>query len=349
MPHNEQKPVWTPISFPSAVSVPAPQASLSFEKLVIPPVSIGTFHSTKSLKQLAEKSALQGTPLNCAEIEASGQAAWAERSPAFALTVSRDSLNFLGRAFGGNIIDWHLRAATAGALQISNSPSQMYTARVIKGVVSFATPLFYGDEVRGYVEAVDIPTRSVASTQPFSSLYRVHLVAKRERGFSEAPLTILEVGSSELEILHTPHHQDRFRRYKSLKGFDIARIVTNNHESCRQNTFGTPQTHEGIARRSSQLTAAADIRFYVAAREILGGDRERDPIVTRNFYVHFLDRAYEQTSARNPLTFKINHTGEVKTVMGNQFLKLGGAILAGEKELASVSATMVRLGRKKEA
>jgi hypothetical protein len=39
----------------------------------------------------------------------------------------------------------------------------------------------------------------------------------------------------------------------------------------------------------------------------------------------------------------------VKTVMGNQFLKLGGAILAGEKELASVSATMVRLGRKKEA
>lgn len=331
------------------MSVPAPESSLSFEKLLIPPVSIGIFHSTKSLKQLAERSAQQGTPLNYAEVEASGQIAWAERSHAFSLKVTRDSLNFLGRAFGGNIIDWHLRAATAGALQITNSPSQMYTARIIKGAVSFATPLFDGDEVRGYVDAVDIPKRSVASTQPFSSLYRVHLVAKRARGFSDAPLTILEVGSSEIEILHTAAHQDRLRRYKSLKGFDISRIVTNTHESCHQNPFGTPQTHEGIARRSSQLTAAADIRFYVAARELLGGDRERDPIVTRNFHVHFSDRAYEQTSARDPLTFKITHTGEVKTVSGNQFLKLNGAVYSGEQELASVSATMVRLGRKKEA
>ena len=346
-PHNGLNPLWTPVTFPAAPTFPAPDSDFSAGALVAPSTTVGAFHSIKSLKQHAEKSGQEGLAFSYAEIEAGSLLAWRERCPAFSIKVTKQSLNFFGRAFGGNIIDWHIRAATAGALQISRSSSQTYTTRIIKGAVTFTTPLFDGDEVRGYVEAVDVPNRLSMSPQSFTSLYRVHLIAKRAGGFSEAPLTILEVGSSEMEIVHTPFRLDPLRRYKSLKGFDISRIVTNQFESCHQNPFGMPHTYEGIVRRSSQLTAAADIRFYVAAREILGGDRERDPIVTRNFHFQFSDRAYQQTSARAPLAFKVSHTGEVKKVAGNQFLKLTGSIYAGDQELASVSATMVRIASNK--
>jgi hypothetical protein len=70
-----------------------------------------------------------------------------------------------------------------------------------------------------------------------------------------------------MEVLHTRLRHDRLRRYKSLKEFDISRIVTNNFETCHQNSFGPTDTTEGIARRSCQLTAAADVRFYLVARE----------------------------------------------------------------------------------
>jgi hypothetical protein len=280
-----------------------------------------------------------------ADREAESLLAWNQLTPAFAIRVSHHQLNFLGRAFGGNIVEWHMRGALAAARVVAASSAQLTSVRLRKGTVNFTTPLFAGDEVRAFVDLAPSKPLPLLQCQPVTSTYRVHLVARRPQGFSEAPLTILEVGTSEFEVTHTPIRQDRLSRYKTLRGFDIGGIVRNDVESCHHNPFYTAPADEGSVRRSSQLTAAADVRFYILARELLGGHREHDPIVTRSLSFEFLDRAFEQTPARAPLNFHLPHSGEIKAVHSNRFIKLGGEIRAGHENLAAVQATMVQLGR----
>ena len=343
-PHNEP-PEWTPVTFPTAMTAAPPSSAGGLNTLSFPTATTGRFYSAKTLKILSDQATSRGQAPDWAGIEAESHLAWNQVPPAFSRKVSHSDLNFLGRAFGGNIIEWHIRAALGTARQPSGSRTHSTTVRIEKGAVGFTSPLFEGDEVRVYVETPPSHPLSPLYTTPAKVTYRAHLIAHRPHGFSEAPVTILAVGTSEFEIVHTHPLRDPLRRYKTLRGFNINNILHNDLEPCHSNPFRATGKDEAVIRRSSQLTAAADVRFYVLARELLGGDRESDPIVTRSIAFQFFRRAFEQTPAKDALNFQLTHSGEARKVAGNHFLKLDGAIRAGSEDLASVTATMVMVGR----
>lgn len=334
-----------PVTFPTALRVEPPPPHAIFETLKLSSPTTDQFYSMKSLRPMLADSPNNATPpVDFALLEANSQRAWNERPATFSTVVTPDSLNFLGRVFGGNVVEWHMRAALAAASEVQKGHST-YSHRIVRGSVTFSEPLFCGDHVHLFAEPVTHVSGDLIRAQPFIRTYRVSLVARRARGFSKVPLSILEIGSSHIDVLHTPLRHDHLSRYRSLRGFNIAPIAINRYEECHPNHFSRSPAREGFIRRASQLTAAADIRFYVEARDILGGDRARDPIVTRDLSFEIENSAYQQTAATSPLTFQLTHHGESKLFLSNRSLKLEGKIRAGATDISTVAATMVQIGR----
>lgn len=343
-PSSSAQASWIPLSFPAAQVIAPPDPHALFETLKAPRADSGQFYSAKGVKRLQGAAEEQGHTLDFAALEARSERAWDERRPAFSTKVVKESLNFLGRAFGGNIVEWHMRGALAAASEL-RPDSHLYLTRVARGAVTFLAPLFADDEVRIFAEPLGPASGDLLRTAPFTKTFRMSLVVRRQRGFADAPLSIMELGSSEIEVLHMPAPRDHFSKHETLRGFNISSVIRNDFELCQAHNFKYTPLKEGLLRRASQLAAAADVRFYVIAREILGGDRLREPILTRDISLNLSERAYEQILVDHPVSFDVRETAEIKRVSGNKILKLTGALRVEEREIASTSATMVQINQ----
>lgn len=332
------------MSFPAAMDAHAADVS----EATISPRQLfkgeGRFFSAKEIKKIVEKTAPESIRPVLEECEAASRIAWTSEQPAFTTVVGKDHRNFLGAAFGGNVIDWHIRASAVAARAAMCRVSQVPSIRIRGGTVDFLSPIYPGDEIRAYVEPLCVPACQRLSHRPYVGTYSVRLIARRASGFPDAALTVMHVGTSTIEVSHVPSKFDHLLRYRSLAGFDIRGIIKNDLEVCVANPMERLSVRENLLQRYGQLTSAADIRFYLEARARLGGDRVRHPIVTRHLSFQFDQSVGLQGTARTPLRCFIEPTSESKRVAGNHFLNLHSRILAGTREIARFSATMVRLG-----
>lgn len=335
---------WASVSFPAAMDSRPPGATDAKLSVPLSWTVEGRFFSAKDVKRIVEHTPADSVKRVLEECEAASHVAWASEVPAFATVVGKDHRNFLGTAFGGNVIDWHIRAAAAAARGALCGARQVPSIRVRGGTVDFLSPLYPGDEVRAYVEPLCVPVCEKLSHRAYVGTYAVRLIARRRGGFSDTSLTVMHVGSSTIEVSHVPAKADHLARYRSLTGFDIGGIIKNDLEVCVPNPVGRLSVGETLLRRYGQLTSAADIRFYLEARARLGGDRVKHPIVTRHLSFEFDPSVGLQGVARHPLRYFIEPNVEMKRVSGNCFLKLHSRVSSGAREVAYFSATMVGLG-----
>lgn len=333
--HTSFNSIWAPISFPAAQPGGPPAAHQAFVGLQAPEVTAGEFYSPKTLKGKSEAD----FPL----LEASSLFAWQNRPFVAELEVSKENLNFLGSVFGGNVAHWHMQAALSIAHQQLEESSDLTSLRLAGGAVRFAAPLYLGDCVRIFAERVSPLPGSLLRDSPYSAFYKVQLVARRKEGFDRWPLSVLEVGSSEIEIKHIPVRARDSSSLKSLQGLDITGIISNALKVCRPNSFDTTDFKEGASRRAAQIVAAADIGFYLAARN-LGEESKNDPvIVTSDLSFTISDGAYQPDVAHDSLALSSLMCSERRQSGAREFLKMKALVLAGTKRIGDTSATMVRL------
>lgn len=327
--------IWAPISFPAAQPGVPPAAHQAFVGLQAPEVTAGEFYSPKTLQGKSEAD----FPL----LEASSLFAWQNRPFVAELEVSKENLNFLGSVFGGNVAHWHMQAALSMAHKQLEESSDLTSLRLAGGAVRFAAPLYLGDHVRIFAERVSALPGSLLRDSPYSSSYKVQLIARRKDGFDRWPLSVLEVGSSEIEIKHIPVRARDSSSIKSLRGLNITGIIGNALNVCEASSFDDTDFREGASKRAAQIVAAADIGFYLAAQNLGERSKKQPVIVTSDISFEILAEAYHPDVTREPLVLSNLVCSGRQKRGGKEFFKLAAEVCAGSKRLASSSATMVRL------
>ena len=336
----------------------------AYATLVIPQVDSGHFYSIRELRQRTS----QGHDVDYSVVEAEERYAWNQREPNFKTTVTDEERNLMGAAFGGRIIGYHIKAALAAAAQSASATfSAPSSLRVNACKIKFDAPIFVGDEVRCFAERIseanpattgDTPRvecsrppcleKGGAWCGPSSFRFRVRLVVKRQEGaggIAGTPLSIMEVGSSEVSIERRPLFQPTGEVVKKLGPLNISRLVSSSRDRIEVKDFEPTTFSEAYLYRVLQVGAGADIACYLRAREELLGAHAGAPIVTRDISLVFFDRAYRESATRSPLELRAPQITATRARDGKIVCAVQGNIGSSFSIIARVAAKMVCLAR----